>query len=126
MRANIDLTSNRMFEGREDSNKVRALVEKRVRYGKINSWSTKLFPWNSYAINLSSNYSNIKVSSLIPLGSKRDIGLAKELYKSCSDRYCDRCGKRLRIKPWGVEYQYRLCRHCQDELDSKDKFLWNL
>lgn len=108
MKANVDLTENRVFSTREFAPLVKFAGKRRM-------------PWK----NLVSNDDYIPdYFPLIPVGDRA----AREEYRLCAEElsgdYCDRCGKRI-IKFFNDRYP-GLCRDCGVDLDKEYgcKMLW--
>ena len=121
MKAEIDLTENRIFTtsrfsaSREFEN-LKVLVE--GFYARINKHPWDIRYWKD---------DFHEERPIFYTGSKRERMMYKEVDDSVSGEYCDRCGARLIKHPWSGEVS-TLCAKCDSILKrehSGKRHLWD-
>lgn len=116
MKANIDLTENRIFSGNLNlSNRlVKELLPK--------------MPWDRYIMLVESD-NNLDLEkqrmSIVAAGNKSERARIRYYRQMDDSNYCDCCGAAVNKMPWYMEFG--LCRKCDDYYKNRrNKFFWDI
>lgn len=114
---NIDLTENRIFSRRQSD----------FAFMSLDGWlfkklTKKNHPWElDYSILDRPDYDQLVIT-----GDKKQRAYVKEGNLYNAGKFCERCGKRLDLKPWNI--LRGLCESCEIDMkrDCEDKCKWRM
>lgn len=117
MKRNVDLTEDRFFSNNISS--VNTLISSFL--GEV---TNSKFPWSLNITEVESeNDLEHQRKSIIVVGNKSTRKKVEFFRQMDSLDYCDRCGKRMNLKPWGVEIG--VCHKCSEHyFKGVDRCKW--
>lgn len=113
MKSNIDLTETRDFPD-AFNHSIADFVNR-----SLHGFDVTRIPWSLHFISCDSDLSTdtwYHMNDVFPVGYVKDIKREKFIYEACSEEFCDRCGKPVKL-PWN---RFKtLCYKCEQALRAE-------